>query len=84
VSKWCFRYCTYVLRRGIASGGIDNAIISGLDADATLGLLHDDSDYESVVGLGLLADVLDGVVDLGDLIGTVVGVSRIVNTSLTM
>jgi hypothetical protein len=35
-------------------------------------LLHDDNDYESVVGLRLLADVLDGVVDLGDLINTIV------------
>jgi hypothetical protein len=36
-------------------------------------LLHDDNNYESVVDLRLLADVLDGVVDLGDLINTIVG-----------
>lgn len=53
--------------------GVDAAGISGLDADATPVLLHDDNDYESVVDLHLLADVLDGVVDLGDLINTIVG-----------
>jgi hypothetical protein len=36
-------------------------------------LLHDDSDCESMVDPRLLADVLDGVVDLGDLISTIVG-----------
>ena len=36
-------------------------------------LWHDENDYESVVDLRLLADVLDGVVDLGDLINTIVG-----------
>jgi hypothetical protein len=34
--------------------------------------LHDDSDNEAMVDPRLLADVLDGVVDLGDLISTIV------------
>jgi hypothetical protein len=37
------------------------------------GFLHDDSNYEAMVDLRLLADVLDGVVGLGDLISTIVG-----------
>jgi hypothetical protein len=53
--------------------GVDAAVVSGLDVDATPWLLHDDSDCESMVDPRLLADVLDGVVDLGDLISTIVG-----------
>jgi hypothetical protein len=63
-----------VLHRGIASGrGLTPPVLAFLVRTQPPVLLHDDNNYESVVDLRLLADVLDGVVDLGDLINTIVG-----------
>ena len=40
---------------------------------STPGFLHHVSNYEAMVDLRLLADIVDGVADLGDLISTIVG-----------
>ena len=64
----------YVLHRGLASGrGLTTPLLVVLMRTPTPGFLHHVSNYEAMVDLRLLADVLDRVVDLGDLISTIVG-----------
>lgn len=53
--------------------GVDAAVVSGLDVDATPGSCMMIATVNQMVDPRLLADVLDGVVDLGDLISTIVG-----------
>lgn len=52
---------------------VADAVVGGRSAHAAAGLLHDDGENEAVVDEGILGDLLDGVVDGGDLVGAVVG-----------
>lgn len=49
-----------------------DAVVGGWRADTALGLLEDDGEDEPVVDLGLLCDLLDGQLQVVDLLGRVV------------
>jgi len=64
----------YVLHRGLASGwGLATPLLVVLMRTSTPGFLHHVSNFEAMVDLRLLADVLDGVANFGELISTIVG-----------
>lgn len=63
---------------------VANSIVRSRYADTSTGFLHDGSQDETVVDIGLLSDLLDGVPDLADFVLAVIGnaVSVVVCDSL--
>ena len=48
---------------------IFDTVVGGDDADAAVGLLHDDGEDEASVDAGGGRDALDAALDVGDLVG---------------
>ena len=57
--------------------GVSNSIVGGRHSYAALGFLHDNRQDEAVVDAGRLCSGFDGVVDVTDFLGGVVGLAEL-------
>ena len=56
---------------------VSDSIIGGRHSDTALGFLHDDGQDEAMVDAGRLCGGFDGVVDVTDFLGGVVGLAEL-------